>query len=144
LRYVFDNADLKALVFQRGFAPLVRAVRDSMPTARHLIVLEDGSDASCDGLDAIGYEAAMAAGIPERDFPPRSGDDLYILYTGGTTGMPKGVLWRHEDVFFAMGGGIDVLTGERAQRPEDLAERGKRMGGPLTFLPGAPLMHGAT
>jgi acyl-CoA synthetase (AMP-forming)/AMP-acid ligase II len=90
------------------------------------------------------YEQALAEASPERDFPPRSGTDRYILYTGGTTGMPKGVVWQHQDVVFALGGGIDVLTGERAQRPEDLVERGRRTGFALTFLPIAPLMHGAT
>ena len=61
------------------------------------------------------------------DFAPRSGDDRYILYTGGTTGLPKGVLWRHEDVFFALGGGIDAASGWKAQRPEDMIARGGLM-----------------
>ena len=51
------------------------------------------------------YEALLAKGSATRDFPPRSGDDHYILYTGGTTGLPKGVVWRHEDIFFAVLGG---------------------------------------
>ena len=55
----------------------------------------------------------MASGSPERDFGERSGDDHYVLYTGGTTGMPKGVVWRQEDVFYALGGGIDAYTNER-------------------------------
>jgi len=58
--------------------------------------------------------------IEEGDIVKRSADDRYILYTGGTTGMPKGVVWRHEDVLMTLGGGIDILTGNRAQRPEDI------------------------
>ena len=54
----------------------------------------------------------MASGSADRDFGPRSGDDHYILYTGGTTGMPKGVVWRQEDVFYSLGGGIDAYTND--------------------------------
>ncbi len=58
--------------------------------------------------------------------------------------MPKGVVWRHEDVFFALGGGIDALTSVRVDAPEEMVEKGKAAGGQITFLPVAPLMHGAT
>jgi acyl-CoA synthetase (AMP-forming)/AMP-acid ligase II len=143
LRYLFDNADLKALVFAREFAARLRGVRDSLPLLRHVVVIEDGSGADLAGLEAVDYEAAVASGSPARDFGPRSADDLYILYTGGTTGMPKGVVWRHEDVFMALGGGIDPLSGERAPRPEHMVEKGK-MGFTITMFPIAPLMHGAT
>ena len=118
LRYIFENADLKALVFDRQFAAQVAAVREVMPAAAPLYIIEDGSETDLGGLEARPFEEAMAAGSPERDFGPRSGDDHYILYTGGTTGMPKGVVWRHEDVFFALGGGSDTQSGWKASAPE--------------------------
>jgi acyl-CoA synthetase (AMP-forming)/AMP-acid ligase II len=143
LRYLVDNADLKALVHQRQFAPRVAGVRPAMPLLRHAIVIEDGTTEDVAAIDSIEYETAIASGAPERDFGPRSEGDHYILYTGGTTGMPKGVVWRHVDVFMALGGGIDPMTNDRAPRPEHMVEKAK-MGVPLTFLPIAPLMHGAT
>ena len=85
----------------------------------------------------------MAGGSPERDFAPRSDDDHYVLYTGGTTGMPKGVVWRQEDVFFALGGGIDAYTNERVESEWSLAEKAKTVETPMRSLNLPPLMHGA-
>ncbi|MGH9017706.1 MAG: acyl-CoA synthetase [Acidimicrobiales bacterium] len=144
LRYLFDNADLVALVHQRQFSPRVAALLPELPNLRHVIVIDDDSQEPDPSTDAVDFEEALAGGSPERDFAARSGDDIYILYTGGTTGMPKGVVWRHEDVFFALGGGIDAMTGTRMERPQQMVEKGLAAGGPLTFLPVAPLMHGAT
>lgn len=145
LSYIFDNADLKALVVAREFCPRVAAVRESLEMLKHVVVVDDGSEpGNVKGLDTVDYEEAIASGSPERDFGPRSPDDRYILYTGGTTGMPKGVVWRQKDVFFALGGGNDAQTGERATKPEDMIEWAKRDPNQRCTLPIAPLMHGAS
>ncbi len=141
LSYLFANADLVALVHQAEFSPQVEALLPELPGLKLVIGIDDGSgELLTEGT--VPYEEAMAAGSPERDFGPRSGDDYYILYTGGTTGMPKGVVWRHEDVFYALGGGVDPTTNTRVVTPAEMVERGR--GGQLTLLPIAPLMHGAT
>src|SRR3546814_14970870 len=85
----------------------------------------------------------MGSGSAERDFAGRSPDDGYVRYTGGTTGMPKGVVWRQEDVFYALGGGIDAYTNERVADEWALAEKAKTVESPLRSLNLPPLMHGA-
>jgi len=133
LAHLFTDADLVALVHDVEFSARVRAVAPSVATLRQM--LEVGSSR------ADGYEPALAAQSERRDFPARSGDDLYVIYTGGTTGMPKGVMWRQEDIFFAgMGGGEPV--GTPVSRAEEVAERASGRGR-LVMFPVAPLMHGA-
>jgi 3-oxocholest-4-en-26-oate---CoA ligase len=140
LRYLFDNADLVALIFEAEFGPHVASVLPGVPKLRHLVQLDDGTNTVTAGLDAVDYEDALAAAAPTRNgLLPRSPDDLYVLYTGGTTGMPKGVMWRAEDIFFAaMGGGN--YGGPGIEHPADLTKN-------LSETPGisfalAPLMHG--
>jgi acyl-CoA synthetase (AMP-forming)/AMP-acid ligase II len=140
LRYLFDNADLVALVYEAEFGPHVASVLPALPKLKHLLQLEDGTGTQTEGLEAVEYEHALAAASPARDgLQPRSPDDLYILYTGGTTGMPKGVMWRAEDIFFAaMGGGN--YGGPGIEKPEQLVENIAATPGVTLAL--APLMHG--
>jgi acyl-CoA synthetase (AMP-forming)/AMP-acid ligase II len=145
LRYLFSNSDMVALIYQREYAPRVAAVRDAQPKLGTFIRIEwDGSDVDDSELDPIEYESAMASHSPARDFGERSDDDIYLLYTGGTTGMPKGVMWRQEDVYFALAGGIDVFTLERNATPETASKRidASQPSG-LVMMPIPPLMHGA-
>jgi acyl-CoA synthetase (AMP-forming)/AMP-acid ligase II len=143
LQYLCENADLVAIIMQREFASRVAAIRDRLPMLRHLLISDDGSGASTEGLEFVDYEEAIASGRPGRDFAERSGDDIHMIYTGGTTGMPKGVMWRQEDIFFALCGGIDAYTNEKMQRPEEMRERAAASAGPGVNFPIAPLMHGA-
>ncbi|MFE7172382.1 acyl-CoA synthetase [Streptomyces sp. NPDC057616] len=139
LVYLYRDADLVALVFDAEFDGRVAAALPQCPKLRHLVrVGGDGGPSA-----AVSFAAAEAGGSPERGFPARSGDDQFIIYTGGTTGMPKGVMWRQEDLFFAgLGGGAP--TGEPVQKPEELAERVAAGGSGITFFPTPPLMHGTS
>jgi fatty-acyl-CoA synthase len=137
LAYVIKDAGCAALVGERSLIARLGPARDALDTLRTVLVVEDGS---ADPVDGTGYEEALAAASPERDFGERSSDDLYLLYTGGTTGMPKGVMWRCEDVFYAaMGGGN--MVGPPVESPEALGV--KAVEGGLVIQVNAPLMHGA-
>lgn len=142
LHYLCANADLVALLTQSEYAQTMREVRTDLSKLHTTIVL--GADTSSAlAADEFHYEDIQRAGNPARGFGPRSSDDLYIVYTGGTTGKPKGVMWRHEDVFFAgLQGGNP--GGAPIERPEQLAANVAAASSmPLTFLPAAPLIHGA-
>jgi acyl-CoA synthetase (AMP-forming)/AMP-acid ligase II len=141
LRYLLDNADAVVCVVQGRFAPLVDAISDDLPLLRQTIVVDDGSGTPMPE-GAVAYDAALAAASPARDFGPRSAEDLYILYTGGTTGLPKGVMWQHEDVFRTLGGGIDFATGTVVTDEYELSRTGAAAE-PSRALVLAPLMHGA-
>jgi 3-oxocholest-4-en-26-oate---CoA ligase len=127
LRYLYDNADLVALLVNAEFADRVEPARPA--ALKHVMVVDDE------------YEDALAASSASRPAVNRSGDDLYIIYTGGTTGMPKGVMWRHEDLFYAgLGGGNP--QGEPVEKPEEVAVNAAARDQMVMFA-APPLMHGA-
>jgi acyl-CoA synthetase (AMP-forming)/AMP-acid ligase II len=138
LRYLLDDADARAVVFHREFAPKLASISGSLPNLKTFIAVDDGTPAAV-GLDTIDYDDALAAASAERAFGPRSPDDLYILYTGGTTGMPKGVMWRHVDVFFGAMGGAGG-GGQPITAPEEIAER--CLESRTRCVPACPFMHG--
>ncbi|GAA1889165.1 acyl-CoA synthetase [Streptantibioticus ferralitis] len=152
LAYLYRDADLVALVYDAEFGERVAVAAGTVaaPTGRlrHLVRVGEPTSPPA-GLagsalpDVVSYADAEASGSPERDFGARSGDDQIIIYTGGTTGMPKGVMWRAEDLFFSgLGGGAP--TGEPVRRAAELAERVAAGGDGLVFFPTAPLMHGTS
>jgi 3-oxocholest-4-en-26-oate---CoA ligase len=145
-RHILSDADAVAVVLERAFAPLLAAIAPDLPALRHAVVVDDDSNdaesaASCAALGAVGYEEALAASSPKRDFGPRSADDLYLLYTGGTTGMPKGVMWRAEDIFFAALGGGGFGQPPIAT-PDELAGRVAVEDARSVQMVNAPMMHG--
>ncbi|GAA2478824.1 acyl-CoA synthetase [Actinocorallia cavernae] len=140
LVYLYRDADLVALVYDAEFEDRVGAAAPRAPRLRQLLRVGAGPAGIGTATD---FARAEASGSPERGFPARSGDDQFIIYTGGTTGMPKGVMWRQEDLFFAgLGGGAP--TGEPVKAPEELAERVAAGGSGITFFPTPPLMHGTS
>ena len=141
LRYLFADADLVAVLHQREFAPRIAAIKADVPKLKTLLAV-GGGDADLSGIGSADYEAALAVQSLARDFDPRSGDDLFIIYTGGTTGMPKGVMWRQEDLFFTgMGGGNPL--GDPVEKPEQVAQNALARDPQIVQFPIAPLILGA-
>ncbi|MFF5209436.1 acyl-CoA synthetase [Streptosporangium sp. NPDC000396] len=136
LLYLYQDSDIVALLFDVEFDDRVAAVAPQAPELRHLIAV--GGPSKVEG--AVPYERALEGRPETRGFPERSGDDVYVIYTGGTTGMPKGVMWRCEDLFFGFGGGNPY--GEPRATPEEVIEAAVAAG-PMTMMAAAPLMHGA-
>ena len=140
LLYLFENSRAKVLIYHSEFAPNVAAIRDRLPNLEILIQV---SDASGNALlpGAVAYEEALASASPELPALQHSPDDLYILYTGGTTGMPKGVLWRSADIHMGAMGGRRLDGSERASLDEIREDAANGPG--VKALVAPPLMHGA-
>lgn len=140
LRYLLDNSQAKVVVFHSAFAPILAEVLPDLPEVQLLVQVPD--DSGNELLpDAIEYEHLLAASSPERPDLEWSPDDLYILYTGGTTGMPKGVLWRQHDIFISAMGGRPFGQTEAFPDLEAVVETSKNGG--AAMMSAAPLMHGA-
>src|ERR1700761_6372932 len=137
LKYLFENSDMVALVHERRYADRVANVLPETPAVKTILVVEDGTEGPADDYLKYGgveFYSAIAQGSPERDFGERSADDIYLLYTGGTTGFPKGVMWRHEDIYRVLFGGTDFATGEFVKDEYDLAKGAAA---------NPPMIHGA-
>ena len=143
LLYLLADAKARALVYAAEFAPHVQSIRGRLPELQVLIQVAD--DSGNELLpDAVDYESIVNTPAPQWGMPSPSGDDLYVLYTGGTTGMPKGVLWRQHDIFMsAMGGRPFMAGGEPLNTYDDLAAQVRAQGGFRSMLLIPPLMHGA-
>ncbi|MEV6984961.1 acyl-CoA synthetase [Sphaerisporangium sp. NPDC051017] len=137
LLYLYTDSDIVALVYDAEFDDRVAAAASRCPRLSTLVAV--GGPARAPG--AVLYERAVAGRPDGREgFPRRSGDDVYIIYTGGTTGMPKGVMWRTRDLFMAFGGGNPY--GLPHTEPRQVVETAAASGG-FVMMPAAPLMHGA-
>lgn len=143
LNYLFDNADVVAVLFERTYADLVAKCAPKHEKLTTFVALPDVTDPdNADDISSFGgvtLTEAIEGQSDERDFEERSADDVHIIYTGGTTGFPKGVMWRHEDFWRVLGGGIDFYTGQ----PLEEYDQSKQANDPrMVTLPLSPLMHG--
>ncbi|AKK25447.1 acyl-CoA synthetase [Mycobacterium sp. EPa45] len=142
LLYLLTDSAAKALVYGAEFAPHVAAIRDRLPELRVLIQVADSSGNEL-LPGAVDYESIISTPAPAGGMPTPRGDDLYILYTGGTTGMPKGVLWRQHDIFMSAMGGRPFGAEKSLESYEELAEQARLNAGFRSVLMIPPLMHGA-
>ncbi len=140
LKYLIENADMEAIFYHKQFSRKLENIKGQLPLLKSFICINDHSDDEDAIEESFEFENLIINEDESRLKVRRSGDDQYILYTGGTTGMPKGVVWRMEDVLMTLGGGIDAVTGEKYKTPEEFAD--KCFQDQTIALALAPFMHG--
>lgn len=144
LDYIFDNSDIVALLHERPYAPLVARTAPKHAKLQTVVAVQDPAEpdsvADIAAYGGIEWADALAGQSADRDFGERSDDDVYIVYTGGTTGFPKGVMWRHADFWRVLGGGIDFMSGNRLEEFDQ--SRTAASSEPMVTFPLSPLMHG--
>jgi 3-oxocholest-4-en-26-oate---CoA ligase len=143
LEHLFRGGRLAALVVDAEHAPLAAAAASSCPTLQRVLVTGGELEPTPfpPGVKLASYAAAVSGAPAVRPDNGRSGDDKLIIYTGGTTGLPKGVLWRHEDFFFsALAGGNHY--GPPRLSVEEIVEAASQVPS-AGYLITAPMMHGA-
>jgi acyl-CoA synthetase (AMP-forming)/AMP-acid ligase II len=133
-----------AMLHERPYAGLVAATAPQHQKLTTVVAMPDptepASGADISSYGGVTWDEALEGQSSERDFGERSADDLYIVYTGGTTGFPKGVMWRHEDFWRVLGGGIDFMTGNRLEEYDQSKQAADNE--PMVTFPLSPLMHG--
>lgn len=142
LLYIFTNSDMVACIHNQEFSPCIDAIRAGAPAVKCYVHVADDSGCDPTPIASTEFESVIQDQSTAGNFGTRSDDDLFILYTGGTTGMPKGVMWPHKNVFFAaMGGGGWFHPDGAITAPEQIADRVGDF--PIVGMALAPLMHGA-
>ncbi len=143
LNYLFENADVVAVIHERSYAPLVAAIWDNHDKLKTAVVVDDSLDpadqSDFSSYGGVHFDDAIAGQSAERDFGERSNDDVHIIYTGGTTGFPKGVMWRQEDWWRVLGGGTDFYTGDLL---DEFTQSSTANDPRMATFPLSPLMHG--
>ena len=139
LRYLLNDSRARVIIFHSAFAATLDAIRNDLPELKLLLQVDDGSGTPL--LAGAEWYEDFLASAPMTPLETPSPDDLYILYTGGTTGMPKGVLWRQGDIYPAALGGRKISTGAEYDSIEAIVENA--LEGGMRVLPSAPFMHGA-
>ena len=146
IAYLFSDARAAAVLLDAEYAPVLTAVLDRLPELRVALVVggvPEGFRGACTdaGVEVVDVDTEWPAQSAERDLPARSGDDRWVLYTGGTTGFPKGVEWRMADYYYACLSGGNPY-GEPHHEPAAVGEQA-RGGAGFVIMLSAPLMHGA-